>query len=119
MPVCPNCEYEYVEGVTFCPDCKVALVDESLITKPEDWTEENWEVVYTSNQDYDVEMLKDNLETAGITAAILSQKDRNFPAPGDLTLVKLLVKKEDLQDALNFIQSVKSEEGKENSDDDK
>jgi hypothetical protein len=109
MPVCPNCNYEYVEGVTFCPDCGIPLVDDSLITKPENWTEENWEVVYTSGVDYEIEMLKNNLESAGITAAILSQKDRNFPAPGDFSIVKLLVHKEDVPDALNFIQKIKSE----------
>ena len=109
MPVCPNCDYEYVEGVTFCPDCGIPLVDDDLITKPEDWTEENWEVVYTSGLDYEVEMIKDNLESAGIISAILSQKDRNFPAPGDFSVVKLLVHKEDVADALNFIQKIKSE----------
>lgn len=109
MPICPNCNYEYVEGVTYCPDCQTSLVDEDLITKPEDWTEENWEVVYTSNQEYEVEMLKDNLDSAGITSTILSQKDRNFPAPGDFSVVKLLVQKDDLKSALNFIQSLKSD----------
>ena len=118
MPVCPNCDYEYVEGVTFCPDCGVPLVDDDLITKPEDWTEENWEVVYISSLDYEVEMLKDNLESAGITAAILSQKDRNFPAYGDLSIIKLLVHKEDVADALSFIQKVKSEKPDESSDED-
>ncbi len=113
MPVCPNCNYEYVEGVTFCPDCGIPLVDENLITKPEDWTEENWEVVYTSGMDYEVEMIKDNLESAGITSTILSQKDRNFPAPGDFSVVKLLVHKEDVADALNFIQKIKSEKTEE------
>jgi len=119
MPTCPNCEYEYVEGVTFCPDCGTALVDNSLITKPEDWTEENWEVIYTSNADYEVEMIKNNLESAGITSAILSQKDRNFPAPGDFSVVKLLVHKEDVPDALNFIQKMKSEASDENEDETK
>lgn len=113
MPVCPNCDYEYVEGVTFCPDCGIPLVDDDLITKPEDWTEENWEVVYTSGLDYEVEMIKDNLESAGIISAILSQKDRNFPAPGDFSVVKLLVHKEDVADALNFIQKIKSEKQEE------
>ena len=28
MPICPNCEYEYIEGISICPDCNVALVDE-------------------------------------------------------------------------------------------
>ncbi len=116
MPVCPNCDYEYVDGVTFCPDCGIPLVDDKLITKPEDWTEENWEVVYTSDLDYEVEMIKDNLESAGITSAILSQKDRNFPTPGDFSVIKLLVHKEDVADALNFIQKIKSEKTEEDSD---
>jgi hypothetical protein len=109
MPVCPNCGYEYVKGIAFCPDCHVALIDENLYLKPEDWTEENWEVAFTSNQEYEIEMLKDNLESAGITSTILSQKDRNFPSPGDFSVIKLMVKKDDLYDALTFIQSVMNE----------
>ena len=27
MPFCPNCKYEYEEGVETCPDCGTALVD--------------------------------------------------------------------------------------------
>jgi zinc-ribbon domain len=116
MPVCPNCDYEYVEGVTFCPDCGIPLVDESLITKPEDWTEKDWVVVYTSEKDYEVEMIKDNLEGAGITAAVLSQADRNFPTPGDLSVVKLLVHKENVKDALDFIQKIKSDTSGEDTE---
>ena len=110
MPVCPNCNYEYVEGITICPDCGTSLVDEKLFIKPEEWTEENWEVVYTSNMEYEIEMMKDNLESAGIQAAVLSQKDRNFPAPGDFSVVKLLVHKEDVQNALNFIQQISNQD---------
>jgi hypothetical protein len=109
MPVCPNCNYEYVKGITICPDCGKHLVDEKYFTKPEDWTEENWEVVFTSGKDYEVEMLKDNLESAGIASTILSQKDHNFPAPGDFSVVKLLVRKEDVTDALEFIQKINLE----------
>lgn len=115
MPVCPNCEYEYIEGITICPDCGTRLVDDEHFLPPEDWTEENWQVVYTSSQEYDVEMLRDNLESAGIKTSILSQKDRNFPAPGDFSLVKLFVRKEDVQAALNFIEQIKSEQGGEES----
>jgi len=116
MPICPNCNYEYVEGVTICPDCGVHLVDESLLEEPEDWTEENWEVVFTSSKDYEVEMLKDNLENAGITATILRQADRNFPAPGDLAIIKLLVRSEDVNAALDFIQNLNSESGEEDEE---
>ena len=109
MPICPNCGYEYIAGITYCRDCGVPLVDENYYVKPENWSEENWEVVYTSSQEFEVEMLKDNLEGAGIPAAILSQKDRNFPAPGDFSIVKLLVHKEDVQSALNFIEQIKNQ----------
>lgn len=115
MPFCPNCNYEYVEGVTICPDCGVRVVDESLFEKPEEWTEENWELVYTSSKDYEIEMLKDNLESAGIAATILHQKDRSFPGVGDLAVIKLLVRKEDVNSALSFIQKInlESSEGEE------
>jgi hypothetical protein len=116
MPICPNCEYEYVEGVTFCPDCQTPLVDETQYVKPEEWDEENWEVVYTSSKIFEVEMIKDNLESAGIKAAILNQKDRSFPATGDLAVVKLLVQRNDIPAALNFIQSSANEgDAEENS----
>lgn len=104
MPVCPNCKYEYVQGIKFCPDCQAALVEPSEIEE-HILSEEQWVVVYTSSEEYEVEMLRDNLESAGIAAAMLSQKDRSFPAPGDLSIVKLLIKKEDLEAGLNFIQN--------------
>jgi hypothetical protein len=109
MPVCPNCSYEYVEGIKVCPDCGTELVDEKDYLRPEEWTEKDWEVVYTSGHAYDVEMLKDNLDSAGIVSTILSQKDRNFPAPGDLSVVKLIVRKEDAASAKEFIEKLKSE----------
>lgn len=104
MPICPNCEYEYVEGVAYCPDCETKLVDENVYVKPEEWTEENWETAYTSSHEYEVQMLVDNLKSAGINAAMLSQKDHNFPAPGDFSIVKLIVHKKDLKAALTYIQ---------------
>jgi hypothetical protein len=109
MPVCPNCEYEYVDGVSVCPDCQTPLESSENYVKPEEWTEDNWEVIYTSSARYEVEMIKDNLESAGIVSAILDQKDRNFPAPGDLAVVKLLVKRDDIEPALKFIESIKRE----------
>lgn len=102
MPFCPNCKYEYVEGKTYCPDCGETLVE----TLPEEiiFNESDWEVVYTSSFDFEVEMLKDNLESAGIAVNILSQRDSNFPVPGDLSVIKLLVKKEDVETAMNYIE---------------
>jgi len=114
MPVCPECKYEYVKGVTICPDCGTALVDKKHFEKPKELSESDWEVVFTSNKDYEVEMMKDNLESAGMEANILSQLDRNFPAPGDFTVIKLLVKKNDVKEALKFIEQVINNKNSEN-----
>lgn len=115
MPVCPNCKYEYVNGITKCPDCGEDLVDE---LPPEVvLNEADWIVVYTTSFDYEAEMLKGNLESAGISVMILSQKDSSFPAPGDLSIIKLLVKKEDADSAVNFLNEFKKSLESENSED--
>ncbi|HEX7357535.1 MAG TPA: zinc-ribbon domain-containing protein [Ignavibacteriaceae bacterium] len=100
MPFCPNCTYEYKEGIKICPDCGTPLVKELI--------DHEWVVVYTSDQEYDVQMVKDALESADIEATILSQKDSNFPATGDLAVIKLLVKTEDAASAINFIKELKN-----------
>jgi len=109
MPVCPNCKYEYIEGIVICPDCNTSLVDSIELNNYPDLSEEDWILVYTSFSEIDIDMLKENLESAGIAASVLSQKDSSFPAPGDLSVVKLLVKKADVQAALEFIQTVKTQ----------
>jgi hypothetical protein len=116
MAICPNCNYEYVEGVTICPDCGAALVDPESIEKQEEWTEKNWEVVYTSDNEYEVEMIKNNFDSAGIISEILVQKDSNFPAPGDLGVIKLLVRKEDVQAALNYINRIMNKSKEDESE---
>ncbi len=108
MPVCPKCKYEYVPGITICPDCNTPLVESIELEKYSELSEKDWVLVYTSFSVIDVDMLKENLESAGISASILSQKDSSFPAPGDLSTVKLFVKKADVGEALEFIQTVKS-----------
>ena len=35
MPYCPNCRYEYKEGVKECPDCGVPLVEKLTEEFPE------------------------------------------------------------------------------------
>jgi len=105
MPVCPNCRYEYKEGIKVCPDCGMHLVD--VLNEVE------WVVVFTSDKVYEVEMMKAELESADITATVLSQKDSNFPVPGDLAIVKLLVPKEEASAAINYINDVKNSKGTE------
>jgi hypothetical protein len=100
MPFCPNCTYEYVEGIEKCPDCGISLVDELV--------DHDWVIVYTSDQEYDIQMMKDAIEALDIETNVLSQKDSNFPVTGDLAIIKLLVKKEDEIAAKKFIEGIKN-----------
>ncbi len=112
MPVCPKCNYEYVEGIAICPDCNTSLVEEDEFQKFEELSEKDWVLVYTSGNELEMGMLKGILESAGLEVNVLSQKDHNFPAPGDLSVVKLLVRKNDVQAALNYIQDTNNRQTK-------
>ncbi|AFN74865.1 hypothetical protein MROS_1631 [Melioribacter roseus P3M-2] len=105
--ICPKCEYEYVEGIQECPDCGVQLVTreefEGHLVHPEDWV-----VVYTCSDNIEAEMYKANLESADIETLILSQKDRSYPTVGDLAIVKILVRKNDVDSALEIIRDINS-----------
>lgn len=116
MPVCPNCKYEYVPGITICPDCNSPLVDSIELKKYEELSEKDWVLVYTSFNEIEIGMLKENFESAGITASVLSQKDSNFPAPGGLSTIKLFVQKADVSEALEFIQDVMKKESDSGED---
>ena len=106
MLICPNCKYEYVKGITICPDCEEHLIDSASLIQPKELEEKDWMIIYTSNHEYELQMLKDNLMSAEIDSIIFSHKDRNFPAPGDLSVISLLVKKEQAKEAANFINEV-------------
>jgi len=103
--ICPKCEAEYVDGKTTCSDCGTELITKASfelnLVHHEDWTS-----VYSTDVMYEAEMIKANLAGANIESIILSQKDKNFPATGDLSEIKLLVKKEDAEDSLIIISDI-------------
>ncbi len=108
--ICPNCGKEYPEGVTVCPDCNVPLVPPEKINQEFDDSDE-WVIVFTTDAEYEAEMLKANIESAGIEVRILGQKDQSFPAVGDLSIIKILVKEQDAEDALAIINDINKREG--------
>ncbi|MBU1095944.1 MAG: hypothetical protein CVV23_16115 [Ignavibacteriae bacterium HGW-Ignavibacteriae-2] len=103
--ICPNCEYEFIEGITECPDCNIDLISlddfEGNVVHHKDWV-----VVFTTSDIIEAEMMKSNLEGADIEALILSQKDRSLPGVGDLSIIKLLVKKIESNDAILIINDI-------------
>lgn len=68
MPFCPNCRYEYEEGVRECADCGVPLVDQ-LPEEPEPAEEELVELHTLPGTVY-AEMVKEVLEKEGIGCVI-------------------------------------------------
>jgi hypothetical protein len=106
--ICPNCEYEYIDGIKACPDCGAELVTseefEGNLLHPSDWI-----IVFTCYERYEADMMKTNLESAGIDAIILEQSNKSFPLGGDLMMVKLMVKKIDSDDAMDFINNSQNE----------
>jgi len=105
--ICPNCEYEYIEGIKYCADCGAALIPtedfEKNLLHPKDWI-----VAFASTDTYTAEMLKANLEGAEIDSIIISRRDRSYPVLGDQAGVKLLVKKKDAEAALQIINDINS-----------
>ncbi|MCF6268488.1 MAG: DUF2007 domain-containing protein [Melioribacteraceae bacterium] len=103
--LCPKCEYEYHEGITTCPDCNTELVTiedfEGNLVHPKDWV-----IVSTCADIVEADMLKSNLGGADIDVLILNQNDRSFPVVGDLSVIKLLVKKNDAEDAIAIINDI-------------
>ncbi len=109
MKVCPNCGFEYEDFSEVCSDCGVKLVDKMELEEIEK-AYKNWKEVYSTPQLYEAEMVKTNLETAGIESLILEQKDTSFPLGGELGEIKVLVPEYQLQEALTIIEKLKSGE---------
>jgi hypothetical protein len=108
MSYCPNCKTSYIEGIKNCADCGAELIEGEIPLKNEAETTEEMEIVYTCGKVYEAEMVKANLEGAGIEAFVLSQDDSSFPSDGDLSVAKVMVRASNAKEAIEFIESAKN-----------
>ena len=94
---CPQCQSEYVEGITECAECQISLVE----ALPEDDVEYRpFITVQTYHSRQDAELGKSFLEDRGIDA-VLETDDAGGASPGLAFTqgVRLLVKAEDAREA--------------------
>lgn len=89
-------------GSTVCEECDKDEIREFLC--PEHHAVsivDGWAQVYTTSDDIEAQLIRDNLQAEGLAAEILSQKD-HFAVPvdlGDLSSVRVLVPAADYRDA--------------------
>ncbi len=106
--ICPKCENQYGNDVEICPICLQELISEEafelLFLR-----KNNWVVVYITSEIIQATMIKDNLENEGIQAIILNEQSSNFPIPGDLSVIKIKVREEDSDKAIELIDKMINE----------
>ncbi len=108
MKICPNCGAEYKNSVTVCADCDVELISKEKMNEIQK-KYKDWEEVFSSPQLYEAEMVKTNLESAGIECMILDKKDSSFPLGGELGEIKVMVPKYRVEEALLIIEKLEKE----------
>jgi len=112
MPYCPVCRYEYVEGITKCPDCDVDLVAE-LPAEGERYSQDEWVKVYEAKDEPEAEIVTAALQSAGIKVWDRSQVIHCLKSMivGPLSPEDLLVLESDAETARDIIRQVLSGQG--------
>lgn len=120
--ICPNCEAEFVEGITTCSDCGTGLIANDEFIKEDDdnlVSLEDWKVVYSTHDIIEAEMMKSNLSGAEIEAIVFSKEDRmrlNLSFAGSAP-IKIYVREESVEEAKRIINEINNTEVKDEDED--
>jgi hypothetical protein len=69
----------------------------------------NWVSVYTAGTEYEAEMIRTNLESAGIPVSILPQRDRMYVATiSSLAVIEVMVPHESAEEARRFLETLEA-----------
>ncbi len=103
MPYCPNCGYEYEEGIEMCPDCEVETVE----YLSEDHFSGEMVEVFSSYSVSEAGMVKELLYNEGIFSAISNEFGASMlgSASADISEVKVFVGDEDEEKARELIEA--------------
>lgn len=67
----------------------------------------NWVRVHTAGTEYEAEMLRTNLESAGIPAMVLHQRDSMYVTTlAGLAVLEIMVPRESVEEAARFLQTL-------------
>lgn len=105
MPFCPECRYEYVEGMKTCPDCNVELVDQRPEEPKERWDDLEFVTVATFYFPMDADMAKLRLDLEGIESALVGAIIARVSRPETgFQPIKLMVRAEDAGRARRILE---------------
>ena len=95
-------------GKPVCGDCAVKRQGKIFCESDEHITvAQNWAMVYSTNTEYEAQMVRANLESGGIRCMVFSQRDHvYFLTMGDLAVVNVMVPKHQLFEAKEFLRKM-------------
>ena len=107
---CPECKYEYCDGIEVCPDCGAALVEDlSAETEKKEFNpDEEICKVYTAVDEFEAEVVIAKLRAEGIYAmkSFKSTDSYSRIILGRTILgVEIFVAESDLETAMEIIKS--------------
>lgn len=79
MAFCPNCEAEYREGITVCPDCQIELVDELTL--------ENRVHDSSNGEPVQLQSFKTSAEAEMVRELLEQNNIRSFVEGGDFAII--------------------------------